>query len=123
MIKLSTMLAIMISSFGFSEDYDRTREEISAAIGKGNFTEVKSLLKDLMPELKENLKEGKVAFNTIKKTNGEEEVEILKERLARKKEIYHSLDHLLHVSPAAVRARASAIVKMLDEYNDLEIST
>ena len=123
MIKLSTMLAILFSSFaGISEDYNKTREEINTAIDRGNFTEVKSLLTELMPELKDNLKKSKERYNSAKKTVEKEQAEVIKKKLDRKKEIYHSLDHLLNVSPAAIRARASSVVKLLDEYNKLEIS-
>jgi len=123
MIKLTTILTIFLSSFsGISEDYHKTREEINSAIEEGNFTEVKSLLTQLMPELKTDLKEEKAIYNEAKKATEKDRVEVLKQKIDRKKEIYQSLDHLLNVSPAAVRARAGSIVKLLDEYKKLDLS-
>ena len=123
MIKLITILALFCASFSeISADYNKTKEEINTAIEEGNFTEVKSLLTRLMPELKTNLKKDKVLYNESKKSIEKEAAEIIKQRIERKKEIYQRLDHLLNVSPAAVRARAGSIVKLLDEYNKLDIS-
>ena len=123
MIKLTAILTFFFSSFwGISDDYNKTREEITDAIEAGNFSEVKSLLNQIMPELKDNLKEDKAFYNTTKKSAEKEQLDSIKQKIDRKKEIYESLDHLLNVSPAAVRARAGSIVKLLDEYKKLELS-
>lgn len=120
MIKLATTLLIVLSSFtGVSEDYEKTRMEIEHAIEDGNFLEVKRLLNDLMPLIKEDIKGHKDQYNLIKKTGEKEEVESLKAVLDRKNEIVETLAHLLEVSPAAVRVKSGVIIRLLDEFNNL----
>ena len=123
MTKLSTIFLLIASGFsGIAEDYQKTRQDISSAIQDGNFTEVKGLLVQLMPELKQDLRQNKAFYHEVKKSLEPAELQELKLKIERKKEIYHSLEHLLNVTPAAIRARASSVVKLLDEYNRLEIS-
>ncbi|MEM9340618.1 MAG: hypothetical protein AAGA66_17925, partial [Bacteroidota bacterium] len=84
--------------------------------------EAKHSLGDLLPLMKEDIKEFKKTISEAKKSGTDsDQLKQMKQTLKRKSEIYDSLEHLLNVSPAAIRVRARQVVTIVGEYK--EIST
>lgn len=122
-MKSITTIIILFSGFwSVSEDYEKVKVEITRAVETRNFVHVKELLSDLMPLIRNDLKKTKSDLSVAKKSGNEQVFSSLKETYQRKATIYKSLDHLLDVSPAAVRARSSQIVRFLEEYDKLSVS-
>ena len=114
---IASILILSGSFFGISDTYDKTQAQIENAIEERDFLTVKVLLNDLLPIIKEDIKEDKKALNENKQN--QELANDLSIALDKKNEIYHKLHHLLKVSPAAVRVQSGEIVKLLNEYKTL----
>ena len=119
-MKSITAFMILFSSFfGLSEEYEKTKTEITQAVEQRNFQKVKVLLTDLMPLIKENIKKDKKSFQELKKSESKETLTLLEEKINQKSEIYDKFSHILKVSPAAVRGRSSQILALLDQYGEI----
>jgi len=119
MTMLTTMILAISSFFGIAEEYEKSQTQIEQAVEARDFHQVKELLIELMPVLEEDIRKSKKYYGEVKKSAEKEEVKLIKEKLNRKVEIHDDLDHLLEVSPAAVRVRSSQIVKLVKELNEL----
>ena len=121
-MKILTSIILLYSSLmGVSEEYDKTKAEILLAVDARNFIEVKELLTDIMPLMKADLKTEKSELMEAKKITSKEEFSTLKEVFDQKFAIYKRMDHLLGVSPAAVRARSDQLILMLNRYEELSL--
>lgn len=106
-----------------SEEYQKAVNKLQEALEGRDYKEAKVSLHDLLPLMKEDLKECKKTINEAKKAKeGAGTLKEMKKTLERKSEIYESLGHLLNVSPAAIRVRAKQVVTIVGEFETLTIN-
>ncbi|MEM6829948.1 MAG: hypothetical protein AAF551_05495 [Bacteroidota bacterium] len=105
-----------------TDEYQKTASKLQGALENKDYKEAKHSLGDLLPLMKEDIKEFKKTISEAKKSGTDsDQLKQMKQTLKRKSEIYDSLEHLLNVSPAAIRVRARQVVTIVGEYK--EIST
>ncbi len=119
MNSITAFMILFSSFFGLSEEYEKTKTEITHAVEQRNFHKVKTLLTDLMPLIKENIKKDKKSFQELKKNESKETLILLESKIDQKSDIYDKLSHILKVSPAAVRGRSNQILTLLDNYSKI----
>lgn len=122
MKSITTVFIIFSSFFGVADDYKKTKSELVQAVENRNFVEAETLLNDLMPLMRKDLKEFRGEISSVKSSLSGEEYESLKNSFKQKYQIYKTMQRLAEVSPAAVRARSEEIVEMLDEYQNIAIN-
>lgn len=104
---------------GLAGDYSVAKDKLAEAVGNRNFKAAKMLLTDLMPIIKENIKETKKEAHTRKTEEGFDLAK-LHDALDRKKEIYSTLHHLVNVSPAALRVKSAEVISLIEEFEQLD---
>ena len=122
---LITMFLTSVYTFAGteSEEYQRTAGQLQQALENRDYKGAKVSLNELLPLMKEDIKECKKSISEAKKSDTDSEVlSEMKATLKRKSEIYDSLEHLLTVSPAAIRVRAKQVITIVGEFEELSAS-
>lgn len=102
-----------------SEDFIKARQAFTKAVESNNYRVAKTSLEELLPLMKTDIKQSKKALHVLKKEADKESVKLGEESLQRKEEIYKSLAHLVDVSPAALRVKATRILDLVVEFDSL----
>ena len=110
---------ILAANTAYSEAYEKAQHELELAVDKQNFKIAKQSIYELVPLMKDDIKYTKKAIGVEKKAKNDQALDNLKTKLARKMEIYDQLDHILHVSPAALRVEAKKAVALVEEFKKL----
>lgn len=99
-----------------------TLEKLSAnfqeAIKSRNYKAAKSSLHDLLPVMKVEIKSSKRQLKSIE----DDQKESAQKNIKRKESIHNRLNHLLGVSPAALRVKADMIHQLVLEFEELVTS-
>lgn len=99
-----------------AENYEKASQKLESAVKSQNFKAARSSLNELMPLIKEEIKESKKEVLAEKKAKNKEAVKELTAKLDRKTEIYDMLDHIIHASPAALRVEAKKAINLVNEF-------
>ncbi len=129
-LRLLTFVAICIVNFQISiaggltdneaEQFHKKRVDLDEAIERRNFQEAKLVLDDLFPIMKRDIKSSRKLLSQLeKKENPSIDPDQFKENLNRKEELFESMKSLVNISPAALRAKASYFVEMIQQYDIL----
>lgn len=102
-----------------SEDFVKAKQAFTKAVESHNYRDAKSSLQELLPLMKSDIKGSKKSINALKKEGDATLVKQAENDLERKEEIYKSLSHLVDVSPAALRVKASQILELVVEFDEL----
>lgn len=106
-----------------SEEYQILANKLQQALEHRDYKEAKLSLTALLPLMKEDIKEFKREVSEAKKADVKaDEIKKMKDTLKRKNEIFESLEHLLNVSPAAIRVRAKQVITIVGEFEELSTS-
>ncbi len=117
LILLSSSLGANAAAKGNSKDFDELSQKLETAIVDQNYKDAKQSLYELVPMMKQNIKETKKNISEVKKSNPENvSIEVLQEQLKSKLEIYDRLHHIVNTSSAAVRVKAKDILSMVKEF-------
>ena len=125
---IAVFILILVTTLSFAfgaiptETYLKAKDELTTAVKNRNFAHAKEVLHELMPIMKEDIKDLKKEFSSSKSTLAEEDLEELATVIDRKKEIYSQLHHLMNVSPAALRVKAEKVVTLVVEFQELGAS-
>lgn len=102
------------------ESFEVLSEKLEQAIEVRNFHDARQVIEDLMPLMKQSLKEDKKTLSSLKKDLYPEiNPDEFEKKLNRKNELYDSLKKLVDVSPAALRVKSELIKKEVQEFIDL----
>lgn len=103
------------------QEYEKAQVELESAVKNSNFKLAKASIGDLILLMKEDIKFTKALLKEEKKEGEKEVIETFKTILDRQKVILDKLEHIMEVSPAAVRASASRSVDWVKEFGKLSI--
>lgn len=119
-------LALTLLAFVFnaesserSEDFVKAKDAFTKAVESHNYRDAKSSLQALLPLMKSDIKLSKKSMSSIKKEGDAVQLKQAESDLDRKEEIYKSLSHLVGVSPAALRVKATKILELVVEFDEL----
>ncbi|WP_421871332.1 hypothetical protein [Marinoscillum sp.] len=102
------------------EQFELLSERLNEAIEARNFQDARTTIEELMPLMKEALKEDKKELSALKKEdNPTEDPASFQKKLDRKTELYNSLKKLVGVSPAALRSKSKLIKEEVSEFIEL----
>ena len=114
------LTSIHTSAFSYAEDYEEIIQKLDNAVANRDYRNTKVYINELLPLIKEDIKEIKKAISAAKKSDvDKDEIAQMTEELDRKKEIYEKFDHLVTTSPAAIRVRVDEIKRLVDELEEL----
>ncbi len=102
-----------------SKDFVKAKQAFTKAVENHNYRDAKSSLQELLPLMKSDIKVSKKSINSLKKEGDAALVKQAETDLERKEEIYKSLSHLVDVSPAALRVKATQILELVVEFDEL----
>lgn len=102
-----------------SEDFIKAKQAFTKAVESHNYRDAKNSLQELLPLMKSDIKLSKKSINSLKKEGDAAVVKQAQSDLERKEEIYKSLSHLVDVSPAALRVKATQILELVVEFDEL----
>ncbi len=100
------------------EAFNSKRTELGKALDNRNFSKAKSILKELFPLIKKDIKEGRKEYSRAEKANSAD-LDDIKRVLSMKNDLYESMKSLVDVSTVALRARSDDFKLMIDQYGDL----
>lgn len=105
---------------GSINEYQEISKKLEAAVLENNYKEAKLSLFELIPLMKQNIKESKKSISQAKKTNDPDlSPDDMMKVLKRKAEIYDKLDHIATSSPAAMRVKAKEVLSLIKEFDSL----
>ena len=120
LIFFTFMLSAQAVSVGEEESFSILSKKLHKAMEVRNFHVARETIEELMPLMKQQLKEDKKTLSSLKKS---EEPEInpksFEKDLERKTELYESLKKLIDASPAALRVKSETIKQEVEEFIDL----
>jgi hypothetical protein len=132
MKKISILIILLVySTLGFTasktptnsnniESFNQLFSQLESAVAARNFIEVREVLEALMPIMKEDIKLSKKMMSTVKKDGiTQDKLNILTENYNKKNEIYETITHLMEVSSAALRVKATVIVAQTDSFRSM----
>jgi hypothetical protein len=132
MKKISILIILLVySTLGFTasktpsnsnniESFNQLFNQLESAVAARNFIEVREVLEALMPIMKEDIKLSKKMMSTVKKDGiTQDKLNILTENYNKKNEIYETITHLMEVSSAALRVKATVIVAQTDSFRSM----
>ena len=131
----TALLAVMFFSLNAAEvaprmtgsdkiEFHKMRVQLDAAFEKRNFTEVKSILDELFPLIRKDIKATKKRLSQAQKGGQTNRIVLdLTDNLSGKEELYESMKSLVGISTAALRARADHFKSMINQYDDLMASS
>jgi len=105
-----------------SEDYLKVKRAFTKAVEGQNYRDAKSSLQALLPLMKTDIKGTKKSLHALKKAGDADLLQQAESYLERKEEIYQSLSHLVDVSPAALLVKATQILKLVVEFDELVVT-
>lgn len=123
-IRLFAVVALMTTAtFAFSnagsEDFAKAKAALEQAVEKHNYRDAKGSLQELLPLMKSDIKQSKKAINALKKQADRTILKDALDNLKRKEEIFKQLEHLVDISPAALRVKATQVLDLVLEYDEL----
>ncbi len=92
---------------------------IVTALGERDFFSAREGTESLLPMIRKDLKEHKKLIVLLKKQDLSDEVKRMKAQYKRKSELHENLQHLLEVSPAALRVRYQELAMLVAEYREM----
>lgn len=101
------------------ENIELLSARLNEAIDSRNFHDARETIDELMPLLKEQLKDDKKYLAELKKDADSSVADNFEKNLNRKTALYESLKKLVDVSPAALRVKADQIKSDVKEFLDL----
>lgn len=110
---------LSFSAEGLSSSYSVAKDKLGEAVENRNFQEAKHILHDLIPLMKEHLKDSRKEIMAKKSELNGEELSSLIQETNRKKEIYNRIHHLMNVSPAALRVKSKDVLSLVEEFEKL----
>lgn len=118
------VLLFAVPAFCWSGGEDKETLELlstrlNEAIDSRNFHDARETIDELMPLLKDQLKDDKKFLAELKKESDTSAASTFEKNLNRKTELYESLKKLVDVSPAALRVKADQIKSDVKEFLDL----
>lgn len=125
------ILALILSFFTFvlsaqavsvsdEESFEMLSDKLHKAMEVRNFHVARETIEELMPLMKQQLKEDKKTLSVLKKADEPEiDPKTFEKNYKRKTELYESLKKLVNVSPAALRVKSDLIKKEVKEFIDL----
>jgi hypothetical protein len=132
MKKISILIILLVySTLGFTasktpsnsnniESFNQLFSQLESAVAARNFIEVREVLESLMPIMKEDIKLSKKMMSAVKKDGiTQDKLNILTENYNKKNEIYETITHLMEVSSAALRVKATVIVAQTDSFRSM----
>ncbi len=102
-----------------NEEFIEAKNDLNLAIEDRNFKLAKDVIQNLFPLMEDEVKKNKKSLSKLRKEGSEEEVSAYRESLDRKTELVKSMKHLVDASPAALRAKAPSVLKMVQEFGEL----
>ncbi|MCG8379680.1 MAG: hypothetical protein MI865_09430 [Proteobacteria bacterium] len=100
--------------------FHEKRLELDQAIENRNFQEAKQILNELFPIMKKDIKDSKKRLSQLQKaTDSDEDLSKFSKILSEKEDLVKSMQSLVKVSPAALRAQSDRFVKMIRDYDNL----
>ena len=102
-----------------SEDFVKAKDAFTKAIEKNNYRDAKGSLQELLPLMKQDLKDTKKNLSRLKKQGDQTLLSEASRSFKRKSEIFKELEHLVDISPAALRVKANQILKLVLEFDEL----
>lgn len=96
-------------------------QKLEKAIADRKFADAKEVVNQIIPWMKQDIKEDKKTLGQIGKSIDESELDkkTFSNNLNRKNKLYQSTKHLVESSPAAIRVKGKDLVKMVNEYASL----
>ena len=93
-------------------------QKLETAVKQRKFTDAKEVVNDIIPWMKQDIKDDKKTLTQIGKSIDESEVDkkSFSTTLGKKNELYESTKHLVESSPAAIRVKGNDLVKLVNEY-------
>ncbi|MFY0687082.1 MAG: hypothetical protein JXQ90_07955 [Cyclobacteriaceae bacterium] len=122
---LATLLMLFINpAIAGGNDEEKSiedlRKNIETAVESRNFHDAKILIDELMPLMKKDIKKSKKTLSHLKKEDDPQtDPGQFAEELKRKEELLDAMKSLVGISPAAMRVKASSLVKMVNEFSQL----
>ncbi|MBR10165.1 MAG: hypothetical protein CMP48_21050 [Rickettsiales bacterium] len=115
-----TPLFLLATSAAEKDKFEELSSQLSEAIDARNFQAARTTMEEMMPLMKEILKENKKELSELKKGDSpEEDVQLFEKKLTRKTELYESFKKLVDVSPAALRGKSQMIKDGVIEFVEL----
>ncbi|WP_258099001.1 hypothetical protein [Marinoscillum pacificum] len=115
-----TPLFLIASGTSDKAKFEELSDQLNEAIDSRNFQEARTTMEELMPLMKEILKENKKQLTELKKSDTpEEDPEQFETNLNRKTELYDTFKKLVEVSPAALRGKSQLIKDGITEFVNL----
>lgn len=112
-----TPLFLMASSNSDKDKFEELTDQLNEAIDARNFQAARTTLEELMPLMKENLKEDKKQLSELKKEDSPQiHPEQFEQQYNRKAELYDTFKKLVDVSPAALRGKSQLIKEGITEF-------
>lgn len=99
------------------ENFMVLSEQLENAVDARNFQKAREIVDELLPLMKEDIKNSKKTLSSLKKEENPKITEKEYEKLYdRKVVLYDSVKHLIELSPAALRVKSALIVSEVDEF-------
>ena len=115
-----TPLFLLATSAAEKDKFEELSSQLSEAIDARNFQAARTTMEEMMPLMKEILKENKKELSELKKGDSPEvDVQLFEKKLTRKTELYESFKKLVDVSPAALRGKSQMIKDGVIEFVEL----
>tara|TARA_B100001250_G_C19268665_1_gene558116 strand:+ start:188 stop:592 length:405 start_codon:yes stop_codon:yes gene_type:complete len=115
-----TPLFLIANGSADKAKFEELSDQLNEAIDSRNFQEARTTMEELMPLMKEILKENKKQLTELKKADTpEEDPEQYETKLNRKTELYDTFKKLVEVSPAALRGKSQLIKEGITEFVNL----
>lgn len=103
-----------------NDKFDELSQKIEEAIEARNFQDARNVLEELMPLMKEELKQNKKHLSELKKAETpEQDPSEFEKQMVRKKQIFDTLKETVDISPAALRVKSESIRKNVKEFVSL----
>lgn len=121
---LGALCAFSIADKGAKEgdkNIQDASQKLEKAVAERKFADAKEVVNQIIPWMKEDIKEDKKTLGQIGKSIDETELDkkTFSKNLSKKNKLYQSTKHLVESSPAAIRVKGKDLVKMVNEYASL----
>ncbi len=120
---------VLLSAFAFADKKNKedsvnikdASKKLEKAIALRKFADAKEVVNEIIPWMKQNIKDDKKTLNQIGKSIDESEIDknAFSSNLKKKNKLYQSTKKLVESSPAAIRVKGKDLVKMVNEYASL----
>ncbi|MEQ6120206.1 hypothetical protein [Reichenbachiella sp. MALMAid0571] len=119
-------LFFMLCSFSYEDKKNKEGDvkikeafqKLEEAVKQRKFSDAKEVVNEIIPWMKQDIKDDKKTLTQIGKSIDESEVDkkSFSTTLGKKNKLYESTKHLVESSPAAIRVKGNDLVKLVNEY-------